>query len=423
MVKKIGQLILGAIGRVGTFKFVLRRVLVSIPVLFGIILVSFLIIRAVPGGPFDFTGSKSTPPEVLEALNERYGLDQPLLLHLPNDGAAPDNGKPLRQTYPALPDCDKLRAGISPADQKPQPITDVYEGWQLLRLVQERKISSVEFGGRPVRCLQSATVLYSDLLRSQFFGYFDNVLRLDFGLSMSKATLGQPVSDLIGQRLPVSARLGLLAVILGLAMGIPLGVVAALYRNSALDYSITGGAAFFISIPNLVLGPVLILILTADLHLLPGPNPTVWVTGNMLTWDFISRAILPVFTLGAGIAAGLARLTRASVLQVLRDDYIRTARSKGLKERRVIYVHALKNGLIPVVTVIGPLLAGTLTGTLIIERIFAVPGLGDAFVNSIAARDYNMLLGVTILYSVFLIAGNILVDVMYTWLDPRIRFD
>jgi oligopeptide transport system permease protein len=143
----------------------------------------------------------------------------------------------------------------------------------------------------------------------------------------------------------------------------------------------------------------------------------------MLTWEFISRAILPIFTLGAGIAAGLARLTRASVLQVLRDDYIRTARSKGLMERRVIYIHALKNALIPVATIVGPLLAGTLTGTLIVERIFAVPGLGDSFVNSIAARDYNLLLGVTILYSIFLMAGNILVDVMYTWLDPRIRFD
>jgi oligopeptide transport system permease protein len=111
------------------------------------------------------------------------------------------------------------------------------------------------------------------------------------------------------------------------------------------------------------------------------------------------------------------------VLQVLRDDYIRTARAKGLRERIVIYVHALKNALIPVATVVGPLLAGVLTGSLIIERLFAIPGLGDVFVTSIAARDYTMLLGVTILYSVFLILGNILVDVIYTWLDPRIRFD
>jgi oligopeptide transport system permease protein len=407
----------------GILKFVLRRILVSIPVLFGIILVAFLIVRAVPGGPFDFTGSKSTPPEIVAALNERYGLNQPLLLHLPNDGAAPDNGKPLRETYPALPDCDKLRAGISPADQNPQPITDVYEGWQLLRSVQERKVSTVSFNDKAVRCLQSTTVLYSDLLRSQFFGYLNNVLRLDFGLSMSKSTLGQPVSELIGERLPISMRLGLLAVFFGFVVGLPLGVVAALKRNSPLDYLITGSIALFVSIPTLVLGPLLILILTANLHLLPGPNPTVWKTSNMLTWEFLSRAILPIFTLGAGIAAGLARLTRASVLQVLRDDYIRTARSKGLKERRVIYIHALKNALIPVATIVGPLLAGTLTGTLIVERIFAVPGLGDSFVNSIAARDYNLLLGVTILYSIFLMAGNILVDVMYTWLDPRIRFD
>ena len=123
------------------------------------------------------------------------------------------------------------------------------------------------------------------------------------------------------------------------------------------------------------------------------------------------------------MAAGIARLTRASLLQVLGDDYIRTARSKGLRERSVIYIHVLKNSLIPVVTILGPFLAGILTGTFFVERIFNIPGLGDTFLSSIGERDYTLLTGVTILYASFLVVGNILVDVMYTWLDPRIRFD
>jgi ABC-type dipeptide/oligopeptide/nickel transport system permease component len=402
-------------------RFVLRRIFVAIPVLFGIIFVSFMLVRAVPGGPFDFLGSRTMPAEVRAALSARYGLDRPLLLNLPSDGAPPDLGGEFRVSYPALPDCDAARLGNleRPAEQ----IVDVYEGWHLLRIVTERREQRITVDGQPVRCLQATPVLYSDLTRSQFFEYLNNVLRLDFGLSLGRTTLGQSVSDLIGDRLPVSARLGVMALIVGYLIGIPLGVASALYRNTPIDYSITFSTAMFVSIPTLVLGPVLIIVFVVQLGLLPGPNPTVWKSTDVLSWEFISRAILPVMTLGTGIAAGLARLTRASVLQVLRDDYIRTARAKGMRERRVIYIHALKNALIPVVTIIGPQLAGVLTGTLIIERIFAIPGLGESFVSSIAARDYNLLVGVTILYATLLILGNILVDVMYTWLDPRIRFD
>jgi oligopeptide transport system permease protein len=323
--------------------------------------------------------------------------------------------------YPPLPDCDAVRQGNT--ERPSSEIVDVYEGWHLLRMVTERRETRVEANGQPVRCYQSTPVLYSDLTRSQFFEYLLNVLRGDFGLSLGRTTLGQNVSALIGDRLPVSMRLGIISLIFGYLFGVPLGVLSALNRNNPVDYTITFASALFNSIPTLVLGPTLIIVFVVQLGILPGPNPAIWKSGDVLSWDFLGRAILPIATLGVGIAAGLARLTRASVLQVLRDDYIRTARSKGLRERTIIYIHALKNALIPVVTIIGPQLAAVLTGTLIIERIFAIPGLGDVFVSSIAVRDYNLLVGVTILYSVFLIAGNILVDVMYTWLDPRIRFD
>jgi oligopeptide transport system permease protein len=404
-------------------RFLARRILAGIPVLLLITLGTFLLIRLVPGGPFDFTGSKTTSPEVVAALKARYGLDKPLFLNLPSDGSVPDMNMEMRTTYPKLPLCDKLRQGLSASDAMPAEPADVSSGWYLLRMVEERRQVDITIGDRRLRCLETRSVLYSDLFRSQFFEYVDNALRLDFGLSLGKTTLGQPVSELIGDRLPVSFLLGTYSVIMGFLFGIPLGVVAALYRNSFIDYSITFAAAFFNSIPNLVLGPVLLIILVETLKILPGPNPQVWKSGNVLSWEFISRAILPISSLGIGLAAGLARLSRASLLQVMSDDYIRTARAKGLRERIVIYVHALKNAMIPVATIIGPLLAGALTGSLIVENIFAVPGLGSAFVDSITTRDYNLLTGVTILYSVFLILGNILVDVMYTWLDPRIRFD
>ncbi len=405
-------------------KFIIRRILVAIPVMFAIIFFTFLLMRAVPGGPFDFSGSKSTPESIRRALEQRYGLDQPFLLNLPFDTIAPDNDIPRRAVYEPLPDCDELRRGVPLEQARPASnVVDVYEGWQLLRMVTERRETRIDLEGRQVRCLQSSQVLYSDLFLSQFFGYLNNLLRLDFGLSVGRTTLGQPINALIADRLPVSIRLGLLAVFIGFAVGVPLGVLAALYRNSPIDYTVTFFAGTIAAIPTLVMGPVLIILLVVQWKVLPPVDPRVWKQLDIFDWRFISVAILPIGVLGIGISTGLARLTRASVLQVLRDDYIRTARAKGLRERVVIYVHALKNALIPVATIVGPLLAGVLTGSLIIERLFAIPGLGDVFVTSIAARDYTMLLGVTILYSVFLILGNILVDVMYTWLDPRIRFD
>ncbi|PJF31183.1 MAG: hypothetical protein CUN51_04765 [Candidatus Thermofonsia Clade 1 bacterium] len=405
-------------------KYILRRILIAIPVLFAIIFATFVLIRAVPGGPFDFTGSKSTPESIRRALEQRYGLDLPFLLNFPFDGIAPDNDIPRRVIFPALADCDELRRGVPLEQARPATnVVDEYEGWQLLRIVTERRETTITVGGRQVRCLQATPVLYSDLFLSQFFGYLNNVLRLDFGISVGRTTLGQPVNDLIADRLPVSVRLGLLAVFLGFAVGVPLGVLAAIYRNSPIDYAVTFFAGIIAAIPTLVLGPILIIILIVQWRVLPPVDPRVWKQLSIFDWNFISVAILPISVLGIGISAGLARLTRASVLQVLRDDYIRTARAKGLRERAVIYIHALKNALIPVATIVGPLLAGVLTGSLIIERLFAIPGLGDVFVSSIAARDYTMLLGVTILYSVFLILGNILVDIIYTWLDPRIRFD
>ncbi|MGQ9517287.1 MAG: ABC transporter permease, partial [Anaerolineae bacterium] len=181
-------------------------------------------------------------------------------------------------------------------------------------------------------------------------------------------------------------------------------------------------------IPAIVMGPLLILIFALKLQWFPvsrwGAQPPYFL-GFLPKPDltFWRHAILPAFTLGTGLSASIARLTRASLLQVIREDYIRTARAKGLAERLVIFRHALKNSMIPVVTILGPMFAAVLTGTFVVEQIFAIPGLGKHFVTSIGNRDYPIILGTTLLYGVAIVIANLLVDIVYAWLDPRILFD
>jgi ABC-type dipeptide/oligopeptide/nickel transport system permease component len=206
--------------------------------------------------------------------------------------------------------------------------------------------------------------------------------------------------------------LGALSLALALIIGIPAGVFAALKQNSWLDYSSTFVAVLGVSIPNLVLGPLLIWIFALKLGWLPAA-----------LWGSPDRMILPTITLGTALSASIARLTRASLLQVIREDYIRTAHAKGLQERMVVVRHALKNSLIPVVTILGPLFAAILTGTFVVEQIFGIPGMGKHFVTSIGNRDYPVVMGVTLTYAVALVIANLFVDVAYAWLDPRIRYD
>ena len=193
----------------------------------------------------------------------------------------------------------------------------------------------------------------------------------------------------------------------------------------------TFGAVVFLSVPNMVLAPILIWIFAIKLNWFPvatwGAKPP-YLLGflpqlSQLNLNYFKHAIMPVFALGTASAAGIARLTRASLLQVVREDYIRTARSKGLRERTVIIIHALKNSLIPVVTILGPAFAALVTGTFIVELIFGINGMGKHFVNSIGNRDYQIITGVTLVYAVFLVIANLLVDITYAWLDPRIRYD
>ncbi len=303
-------------------RYVIRRLLLLIPVLFFISIITFSLAHAVPGGPFD--REKALPPEVKANLEKYYGLDQPV--------------------------------------------------WK------------------------------------QYVDYVTDVIfRFDFGPSYRSR--GRGVNDIFKDHLPVSAQLGLAAMAIALVIGLPLGILAALKQNTIWDYLGMGLAIFGVSVPAIVLGPMLILIFALSLHLLP-------VAG----WGTPAKMIMPALALGLRESAIIARLTRASMLQVIREDYIRTARAKGLTERVVMVRHALKNAFIPVATILGPMFAALVTGTFIVEQIFAIPGMGKYFITSITNRDYPVVMGTILLYAVFLVLANLAVDLTYAFLDPRIRY-
>jgi len=239
-----------------------------------------------------------------------------------------------------------------------------------------------------------------------------NIVRhFDFGTSLKYE--GQSVNAIIGRSLPVSATIGILAYLLALLVGVITGSIAALHPNSKRDYASMTLAMLGISIPNFVLGPVLVLLFSLTLYWLP---PSRWN-------GFPSRnVILPVITLSGLYMAYIARLTRAGMLEVLRSDYIRTARAKGLSESQVIIRHALRGGLLPVVSYTGPALAFLVTGTVVVERIFVLPGMGTYFIQASLNRDEPLIIGIVSFIAIALLLMNLLVDIAYAYIDPRIRY-
>ncbi len=301
-------------------RFFVRRILATIPLLFAILLLSFLFMRSAPGGPFD--GERSLPPQIEANLRAKYHLDEPLT--------------------------------------------------------------------------------------EQFVRYMGDLLHGDLGPSFKYP--GRTVNEIVAQALPVSLTLGALALVISLAIGIPAGVMGALYQNQARDYLLMGASLLGICIPNFVLGPVLIIVFSFWLGWLPAGG-----------WGTLSQLILPALTLGALRAAYIARLSRAGMLEVIRQDFIRTARAKGLRERTVVVKHALRVAILPVLSFLGPAAASILVGSVVVERIFNVPGLGSFFVNSALNRDYTMAMGTVLLYSGLLITLNFVVDLLYAVVDPRVE--
>ena len=303
-------------------RFFAKRISMMLIALFMIILLTFVIEHSIPGGPF--TSDRKVSPEVEEALNEKYHLNDPL--------------------------------------------------------------------------------------PKQFLDYLGGILHGDFGPSYKYT--GKTVNDFISNGFPISAKLGGLTVIFVVLASIPMGILAAVKNGKWQDMLIMAIATIGVTIPSFVIASLLIYIFSFRLEILP--------TFGLDSWK---GYILPIITLGGYSISYLARQMRSSLLEVMGQDYIRTARAKGLSETKVIVRHALRNALIPVITVLGPTIANLLTGSFVVEQIFAVPGLGVHFVNSVSQRDYTTIMGVTIFYATFLMVMVFVVDVFYVMIDPRIKYE
>ncbi len=349
-------------------RYVVRRLLYMLVVVLVVSMITFLLMHAVPGGPF--TQEKALPEETIKLLNQRYHLTDPLW-----------------KQY-----VDYVYATMIPHITTVPPSNSLLDDFM------------VNLNVGPV------------WLRWMNFG-------------PSFASRSRTVNDIFRDNLPISGQLGVMALSVALIVGMPLGILAALKQNTGYDYLGMGVAIFGVSVPVIVLGPILVWLFGVTLKWLP---PTGWgakppyFLGFLPThfgWAYFKFAIMPSIALGLGSSAIIARLTRASLLQTIREDYIRTARAKGLHERTIITRHALKNSLIPVVTILGPLFAALVTGTFVTELIFGIPGMGRYFVTSITNRDYPVIMGTILLYAVFLVIANLVVDLTYAYLDPRIRYD
>lgn len=244
----------------------------------------------------------------------------------------------------------------------------------------------------------------------QYLDYVKHLVQLDLGPSFQQR--GTSINDIINRGFPVSAKVGTVAVILALVLGLSMGIISALKQGKWQDNAAMLVSTVGVTIPGFVISTLLIYIFGVKLRLLPIYGLTS-----------IKHYILPSFALAGFSMAFITRLIRSSLLDVIRQDYIRAARARGLSEFAIMMKHALKNAMLPVVTYLGPLVAGVLTGSFVIERIFTIPGLGRAFVDSIGNRDYTAILGVTVFYSLFLIICNLVVDILYALIDPRIKLE
>lgn len=305
-------------------KYIIKRVFIAVVSMFLLITITFFLMHAIPGSPFNATERKNMNPEVIEIIEARYGLNLPV--------------------------------------------------------------------------------------HEQFFNYVKNLMQGDMGQSMKK--INYSANELIATSFPVSAQIGFIAIIVALAVGIPLGVTAALKRGGVADMLSMTLATVGISIPTFVIALLLMYLFCMKLALLPAYG-----------WGELKHFILPVTCLALAPIANITRLTRSTLMEVVQQDYIRTARSKGLSEFMVIGKHAMRNAIVPVVTYLGPLVASLMTGSFAIERMFMVPGIGRYFVNSVSDRDYTMIMGVTIFYGMFIMVCTLVVDIAYAIIDPRVRLD
>ena len=311
--------------------FIVKRILWMVPIVFFVIVITFVLMHLAPGSPWDRAGGRQLSAVVVNDLNVKYGLDKPV----------------------------------------PQ----------------------------------------------QFELYIWNALHLDFGLSYQYE--GKSVTSLIGGSWGYTATLGILAFVLIVPAGIGLGVLAALRQNRKADYVTMSFATAAAAFPNFVVGALMVVVFAVLMYRATDGNFSL----PAADFGLDSHLLMPVVTLALLPIAYTARLTRASTLETLRQDYVRTAWAKGLPQRLVVMRHVLKNSLIPVVTTLGPTFAYLVTGSVIVETVFNIPGIGRAFVVAVTSRDYPMILGTTILFAVVIALANLIVDIAYVFIDPRVKVD
>ncbi len=275
---------------------------------------------------------------------------------------------------------------------------------------------------RPDPAAEAALLHYYHLdlpLPDQYVRYVTGLLHGDLGESY--VNRGVQITPLLLREARVSAEVGTAAIVFTVGLGVLLGVIAAVRQNTWVDYLATTTSVIGYSMPNFVIASLLFLLFGVALYSWTG-GALYYNSGWTGTYGTIDQILVPGFALGFPYASIVARLTRASMLEVIRQDYVRTARAKGLTSRIVIVRHALRNALIPVVTILGPLVIGIVTGSVVIENIFGIPGLGKEFANSILNRDYNIVIGLFTFYAIIIALANLLVDLLYTVIDPRIRY-
>jgi len=423
-------------------RFIVGRLFGAVIVLWVIVTLSFFMMRFAPGSPFD--EDRKLPPAVEANKWIVYGMGEEVV-------------SPVEGTV-------EKRADLIQGGE--------YEEGTLLCVIKDAggKTHDVvmENGGQLVslQCMKGAPVAKGDRMAvipkslfSQYLTSLGNYARLDFGTTISSAGT-QRVSDNLALGFPISLELGLWAMVIALFFGVTSGLLAGLRANTWVDYSTMSFAMIGISVPTIVSGPLVILLFVHVLDWFPygGWTPApggywlaflsglfmlglssaypkartvlillgVGLLGFFFTfggWEHMRHKVLPAFTLGFVYMASFARLTRGGMLEVISSDYIRTARAKGLSEKDVVLKHAFKGAILPTVSFLGPAIARIVTGSIVVERIFAIPGLAEYFVTPALARDYPMVLGVVVVYSALLIVMNLVVDIMYTVLDPRVTYD
>lgn len=382
-------------------RFIVQRILWNIPVLLLITVVTFGMMQLVPGGPFSASASgRPVPPEIRANMEAKYGLD-----------------KPVWQQYLTYMNRLVLHFDFGPSLRRPgRTVNAMLFGPNfMVEVLREQlrntfgvKASSMTFANPDTLTYASPTMFDSSTLVVRTNGEVIGEIPIGWWARFEAMKRFLKLAPVM-----VSIQVGLVSIALALFVGVPLGIVSALKQNTSVDYGAMFVSMLGVSIPNFLMGIMLILLFALTLEWLP-------TYGWGEDWK---QVIMPAVTLGTGGMAFIARLTRASMLEVIRADYIRTARAKGLRERVVIVRHALKNSLIPVTTVLGPLMAAWLTGSFLVEHVFSIGGIGKFFVTGVTDRDYMLIMGTILIYSIALVGFNLLVDITYGFIDPRIRFD